>query len=269
VCPGTAGGRRDRARLRKSRQRAADRHPLQGPRQASPRPEANAARLAARLDKELLNLVEGIAYNDFVRRSLTTDPTLGELIDPIIAGLTDCPDYAGHTRIYFGLLLWEMVTFLAARHDLQRTPDLEYLRPYSGAAPREARLQADFADWLGRGALAGRVDVEVPNIATGRADIKVSFSTTRFYIEVKRELRDASKAALERSYLTQAADYAGTSAALGLLLVLDLTPHPDGVRHLSECAWLAASRPSGSEVNRYVVVGQVVGNRGTPRSYSN
>jgi len=87
-------------------------------------------------------------------------------------------------------------------------------------------------------------------VATGRADIRVGFGATRFFVEVKRELRDSSRPALERSYLAQAADYSGTSATLGMLLVLDLTPHPTGVRHLSECAWVTRWRPTGSDRDR-------------------
>jgi hypothetical protein len=50
--------------------------------------------------------------------------------------------------------------------------------------------------------------------------------------------------------------------------VLDLTPHLAGVPHLSECAWLARRRPPGSSVDRYVVVGLVIGNRLSPSAYS-
>ena len=46
--------------------------------------------------------------------------------------------------------------------------------------------------------------------------------------------------------------------------MLDLTPHPRGVPHLSECAWVARRRPPGSSVDRYVVVGLVIGNPAHP-----
>src|SRR4051794_28736580 len=110
--------------------------------------------------------------------------------------------------------------------------------------------------------------MEARHVATGRVDIQANFGTVRFYIEVKCEERDASDAALEKSYLTQAADYAGTNPTLGQLVVLDLTKHPDGVRHLRESAWVASHRPTGSSIDRYVAVGVVIGNRDTPRSCS-
>jgi hypothetical protein len=228
---------------------------------------AGAATVARQLDDEGLRLVEGIAYNAAVNRESARDPVIARLLKKLSSGLRGCPDYTGAVRHAFDAVLGETVAFLATRHDLQRSADVDYLKPTT-PPPLEVRLQDDFADWLRRGHLAGRVDVEVPNVATGRVDIKLGFGTTRFFVEVKRVLIDASDHRLVRSYLTQAADYSGTSATLGILLVLDLTPHPTGVRHLSECAWVARARPAHSSVDRYVVVAVVVGNRPTPSWYS-
>jgi len=228
---------------------------------------AGAATVASQLDDEGLRLMEGVAYNAMVHRASVRDPVIARLLEQLTNDLQLCADYTGAVRHAFDALVEETVTFVAARHDLQRSSAVDYLQPAS-PAPREVRLQDDFADWLRRGQLGGRIDVEVPNVATGRADIKVGFGATRFFIEVKRELRDCSNQALERSYVAQAADYAGTSARLGALLVLDLSPHETGVRHLSECIWVTRYRPANSSVDRYVVVAVVIGNRGSPSSYS-
>jgi hypothetical protein len=227
----------------------------------------NAATVAGQLDDDGLRLVEGAVYRASIARAGIRDPVIARLLGELTIGLQPCPDYAGEVRHAFDALVEETVMFLATRHDLQRSERVDYLTP-TDPPPREGRLQNDYADWLRRGPLTGRIDVEVPNVATGRADVKLGFGTTRFFVEVKRELRDSSRQALERSYLTQAADYSGTSAALGILLVLDLAPHPSGVRHLSECAWVTRHRPAGSTVDRYIVVAVVIGNRGTPSSYS-
>jgi hypothetical protein len=227
----------------------------------------DAARLAHQVDDDSLRLVEGMAYNAIVRRGSLRDPVIADLLERLGTDLRPCPDYTGSVRQYFDALIAETVAFLATRHDLQRSAAVDYLSP-AHPPPREVRLQDDFADWLRRGLLAGHIDVEVPNVATGRVDIKVGFGTTRFFVEVKRELRHSSRADLERSYLAQAADYSGTSAVLGMLLVLDLTSHRAGVPHLSECAWVARRRPAGSDVDRYLVVGRVIGNRLTPSTYS-
>lgn len=216
---------------------------------------------------EVLDLAEGVAYRDAFE--VTAGPQVNVIRRQIEDQLAHCADYTGCVRQYFDLLVWELATFLAARHDLQLTGKLAYLKPIApGKAPHEQSLQMDYFDWLQRGKLVGRVQLEVSHVATGRVDIQAGFGTVRFYIEIKRELSDATNAALEKSYLTQAADYAGTSAALGQLVVLDLTDHKDGVRHLRETAWVATHRPTGSSVDRYVVVGVVIGNRDTPRSYS-
>ncbi|WP_157441662.1 hypothetical protein [Actinoplanes awajinensis] len=226
-----------------------------------------ATRLARQVDDDALRMMEGMAYNTVVRHGSLRDPVIAGLLDSLVTGLQPCADYTGSVRQSFDALLAETVTFLATRHDLQRSAAVDYLSP-ARPPPREARLQDDFADWLRRGPLAGRIAVEVPNVATGRADIMIGFGVTRFFIEVKRELRNSSRAELERAYLAQAADYSGTSATLGMLLVLDLTPHPAGVPHLSECAWVTSCRPPGSTVDRYIVVGRVIGNRSTPSAYS-
>jgi hypothetical protein len=228
---------------------------------------ADAALLARQVDDDALHLVEGVVYKAAVRHGCLRDPVIAGLLERLAAGLQPCADYTGFVRQDFDALIAETVAFLATRHDLQRSTAVDYLAP-TQPPPWEARLQDDFADWLRRGPLAGHIDVEVPNVATGRADIKAGFGATRFFVEVKRELRDSSRPALERSYLAQAADYSGTSATLGMLLVLDLTPHPTGVPHLSECAWVTHWRPAGSGVDRYLVIGLVIGNRPTPSTYS-
>lgn len=174
--------------------------------------EQQAMRLAHRLDDDCLRLIEGVAYVKAAQKS--AGPAVDALVCKLTATLTSCPDYTGMTRRYFDLLIWETATFLATRHDLQLSGSLAYLKPHTpGAAPHEDELQNDYADWLRRGQLAGRIQVEVSNVATGRADVQVGFGTIRFYIEVKRELDDAADTALEKSYLAQAADYAGTNAA--------------------------------------------------------
>jgi hypothetical protein len=63
----------------------------------------------------------------------------------------------------------------------------------------------------------------------------------------RREQEDSSRAQLERYNLAQAVDYMGTGATLSIFLVLDLTAHPGGVPHLSECecAWVARRRGRG------------------------
>lgn len=226
------------------------------------------ALLVARdMSDEVLDLVEGISYRHTYDAAANSQVKLLER--KIQEGLASCPDYTGRVRRDFDLLTWELITFIAQRHDLETSGELAYLKPFPrGKAPHEDVLQMDYLSWIQRGKLAGRAQPEARNVSTGRADIQVNFGTVRFFIEVKREESDASDAAMEKSYLIQAADYSGTNPVLGQLVVLDLTKHADGVRHLRDCVWVTKHRPSGSGTDRYVVVGVVIGNRGTPRSYS-
>jgi hypothetical protein len=112
------------------------------------------------------------------------------------------------------------------------------------------------------------VAVERIDIALGRADVIVTFGTIRYLIEIKRELADSTPGSLEEKYLHQAAEYSNTNVPFGQLLVLDLTPHPDGAPRLDESVWLARHRPPGATKDRMVVVGVVAGNRLTPSDLS-
>jgi hypothetical protein len=110
--------------------------------------------------------------------------------------------------------------------------------------------------------------VERSDIALGRADVIVTFGTIRYLTEIKRELTDATRQSIEEHYLYQAAEYGNTNVPFGQLLVLDLTPHPDGTARLDESVWLARHRPAGTTKDRMVVVGVVAGNRSTPHALS-
>jgi hypothetical protein len=90
----------------------------------------------------------------------------------------------------------------------------------------------------------------------------------RYLTEIKRELSDSTPKSLEGNYVRQAAEYGNTNVPFGQLLVLDLTPHPDGAPRLDESVWLAQHRPSGAAKDRNVIVGVVAGNRPTPHDLS-
>ena len=82
--------------------------------------------------------------------------------------------------------------------------------------------------------------------------------------EVKRELNDASNGSLAAQYSGQAAEYATSNMPLGQLLVLDLTDHRFGGRHLNDSAWVTHRLPEHGATRRSIVVAVVTGNRPTP-----
>jgi hypothetical protein len=198
------------------------------------------------------------------------------LLEDLLQQLAQSPDFVGDVRDTFGLLLEQTLLFLLSRADLTtktwglHKKDNDYRRALKegDTRPVEADLQQDFHQWLQTGPLSGLVAVEPSDIALGRADVIVTFGTIRYLAEIKRELTDSARERLEANYLHQAAAYGNTNAPFGQLLVLDLTPHPDGTPRLDESVWLARHRPRGAKKDRMVVVGVVAGNRPTPSELS-
>ncbi|MFC7340543.1 hypothetical protein [Saccharopolyspora griseoalba] len=208
-------------------------------------------------------------------RSQIAHPVLDPLLEQLLGELAESPMFTGEVRETFGLLLEQTLRFLLSRADLSTRAlgaprRADYRRRLRDGEPRphERELQQDFQQWLATGQLAGRVGTETADLAMGRADLVADFGSLRYATEVKRELRDASREAIEARHLRQAAEYGIGNAPFGQLLVLDLTPHPHGAPRVDESVWLARHRPPGAELERMVVVGIVAGNRRTPHELS-
>jgi len=239
--------------------------------------ERRAANIAADISDNDLRLLEGLVYHRTTAQSFIAHPILDPLYEDLLQQLDTSPNFVGDVRRTFGLLLEQTLRFLLSRADittktwgLHKGKDKDYRRllKKNEQRPFEVDLQQDYYQWLAQGQLAGLVAVEQTDIATGRADVIVTSGATRYLTEIKRELTDASRENLEDSYLRQAADYSNTNVPFGQLLVLDLTPHPDGVRRVDEAVWLAYHRPPNATIDRAVIVGVVAGNRPTPSGLS-
>ncbi|VVJ19610.1 Uncharacterised protein [Amycolatopsis camponoti] len=238
--------------------------------------ERQAADVANDIADDKLQVLEGIVHSTELARSRTAHPILDRLLEALLQQLAQSPDFVGDVRDTFGLLLEQTLLFLLSRADLttktwgMHKKDNDYRRVLKGGdtRPLEADLQQDFHQWLQTGPLSGLVAVERIDIALGRADVIVTFGTIRYLIEIKREFTDSTPESLEDKYLHQAAEYSNTNVPFGQLLVLDLTPHPDGAPRLDESVWLARHRPPGATKDRMVVVGVVAGNRLTPSDLS-
>jgi hypothetical protein len=239
--------------------------------------EQKAAMLAEGLDDDSLRTVEGLAYSGDLTRSRTSHPVLDPLLDEILRELAQSPAFVGETRSTFGLLVEQTLLFLFSRADLttktwglhkEKNKDYRRLLKKGEKRPLEEDLQQDYHQWLATGQLAGLCSVEMSDVATGRADVLVTFGTIRYLTEIKRETARADKAKLEAKYLQQAAEYGNTNVPFGQLLVLDLAPHPDGTSRIDESIWVARHRPQGTNRDRSVVVGVVAGNRPTPSGLS-
>lgn len=213
-----------------------------------------------------------VLFNDlaaFILANSTAGPVLshviaGPLLDELLQGLDDNPAFQGDVRVEFGIVVSHTIRFLLWAAD--------YARPYTRALkegeqkPHERELQVDFHLALSMTPeLAGHAGLELSDVATGRADIYTVFNSGRRYLtEVKRELNDASNGSLAAQYSGQAAEYATSNMPLGQLLVLDLTDHRFGGRHLNDSAWVTHRLPEHGATRRSIVVAVVTGNRPTP-----
>jgi hypothetical protein len=198
-----------------------------------------------------------------IRVSHLANRTLDPILERTISALEENPSFVGKTRTDFSLLVLLTLRFLSFVED---TPQA-YTAPITtgGNMPLEADMQRHFHQFLCGTDLAGRVGMEYPNIATGRADVVVLFDdAVRFVTEAKREKSNASPSRIESKYVAQAAAYQGSNEPFGQLLVLDLTDHSSGTPHISESMWAVHGRDESGRVNRSTVIAVVRGNRPKP-----
>ncbi|MCC3270366.1 hypothetical protein MUG94_07450 [Arthrobacter gengyunqii] len=198
---------------------------------------------------------------------LATDPLIDDLLASTRIALSDSPDFNGKTEIEFLGLAELIFQFMASRADIGRRtlgPRTEYLYPHpAGKTYTENYLQRDLGEFLQGTPLRPGVRFEESDVGSGRADLTVSTYLNRFSIEIKREIEDAGRESIRRKYSAQAAGYAVSSAGLGVLMVLDLTSHGNGVPSVRDSVWVEkVSIPSGAD--RFLLVGVVRGNRPTP-----
>ncbi|MCI2416058.1 hypothetical protein MOQ72_01360 [Saccharopolyspora sp. K220] len=239
--------------------------------------ERQAANLTAGISDDDLNILDGVVHSGDLARSSTAHPVLDPLLESLLGQLGESPQFTSQVRATFGLLLEQTLRFLFSRADLttktwglHRRKDYDYRRLLGKGErrPLEEDLQQDYYQWLATGQLGGLVTVEATDIAMGRADVITTFGSIRYATEIKRELTDASRTRLAAKYLHQAAEYSNTNVPFGQLLVLDLTPHPQGTPRIDESVWLTRHRPPGATNDRAVIVGVVRGNRPTPHDLS-
>lgn len=197
----------------------------------------------------------------------SADPVVDGLLGTVVDGLVNCEDFNGTVREEFIEVMTGVLRFTADRVDAGRESwrkDIAYLFPPEKGDPPfgEDLLQKDVYKWLGNSPMRPYTRLEERDVAAGRADVSVTRSH-RFVIEVKRELSDASRAALHAAYGGQAAAYSAGGPRVSLELVLDLTDHSDGVPSLANSVWVDEVLAGGE--TRHVVTVVVRGNRPTPR----
>lgn len=200
------------------------------------------------------------------KREKSGDPIVQRIMAKVIRDLEHNEHYTNGVRAAFDSLLLQVLTFCADRLDASPAEIGERGGYRFRPDAREWDLQADLREWLRGNFRHGEVRTEISGIATGRADIYVSFGGTRFILELKKEESNASPAGLHK-YLGQAVAYQATNVRLGFLGVLDLTRTPGyTIPHLEENVWVEEVRPDSEARTRHIVVFRVTGNLSRPSS---
>jgi hypothetical protein len=197
--------------------------------------------------------------------SVLCNPILRRLGNDIRAGLEGAADYEGLTRMFFDRIVDLTIRFVASRLDVEpgfAKGEWSYLADPDAL---EEQLQIDYYDFLKGSMLGDVVAMEARNTGGGRADVQFSLGGTRVVAELKRDKAPVDSGGID-SYLNQAGLYQSANVSLGLLLILDTSPKPQGqVRSLSQSVWLA-SKPAlaDGDVPRIIVTAVVSGNRPSP-----
>jgi hypothetical protein len=129
----------------------------------------------------------------------------------------------------------------------------------------EEDLHQDLYDYLTSGELAGYVQMEVNNVAGGRADLQINCGPFHLYLELKADgsrVEPADKPA----YIQQTVSYAGADVRISFLVVLRLaTPDETGApQHLQELVTHTTVVIGDGSEPRHVVMVELPGNRTRP-----
>lgn len=165
------------------------------------------------------------------------------------------------------LVVRAVVNFLAARLNAPKPYQRESGNDAKGAAAVEDDLQEDLFDWLQSGALLQGLPVYEPQkVGAGRADIAVAFTSHQVVNELKRETRDSSREAMEKTYAEQGSSYDATDYPFGLVTILDVSAEPPTTPRLDKCVWVHKHEDEGG--TRWLVFVRVPGRLSTPSAHT-
>jgi hypothetical protein len=211
----------------------------------------------------MLRRVDALAAGHRAKTSPTGSALLDDILRRLTADLEHHPHFNGEVRDDFLDLLEQTLLFLNTSQNAQRDDyggRWKYLFAADGEkVPLEQALADDFSLWLKQSPLSGRIACEVRSIGGGRVDIAIQHGSHRFACEVKREESDLDAAI--GGYLSQTAQYQTTGAALGMLIVLDLTRR---FYDRSLDATRVETLQQSTDIDRKIVIALVAGNRESP-----
>lgn len=197
--------------------------------------------------------------------SVLDNPAVRRVRDDLRAALNGRPDYSGTTRLLFDRIVDLTIRFVASRIDVQPGTAHAGWAYLAKSDALEVDLQIDYYDFLKGSLLGGIVDMETPHVGGGRADVRFAYGATKLVAELKRDDKPVQPGTVDK-YLNQAGLYQTANVALGLLLILDISPKPAGqVRSLGQSLWVAEKPALASgDTRRSIVTAVVPGNRPSP-----
>lgn len=196
------------------------------------------------------------------------NPITEQLLREILKGVESNSSYKiEKVQRGFHVLLYQSIIFLESRMNFTQMDSKRVSYLYQNQnlpLPKEVALQDDFHDFLIGNLYDANISVEKSNVAGGRVDVSVSFSSFNFSVEIKRDSKDCSFEAIRSKYLGQAAEYLGTDVKLGFLMVLDLTDKSSGMNSIESNVKVEIVKKDNDPIERAIVVIVVPGNRKTP-----
>ena len=228
----------------------------------------NSEQAVGQLTPEIAEKLERALADRQRGTHLIANPAVQRLVGEIAVALARNEDYVGEVRANFDELTFQILCFCRSRLD-DNWGTLKERGTYRfDPDASEWDLQNDLYTFLLGNFMRGDVRTEVSDVATGRADVFVTFGGAQFVIELKKETRDATRDGLKK-YLGQTASYQATNVRLGFLGVLDLSRREEEVTpHLGDSVWVDEHWVRDSTRTRNIVVFRVAGNLPRPSSLS-
>jgi hypothetical protein len=119
--------------------------------------------------------------------SVLSNPVVRRLSSDLRAGLEGQPDYHDTTRIFFDRIVDLTLRFVRSRMDVQTGFARGKWSYLADPDALEQSLQLDYYDFMAGSMLGDVVDVEIPNIGGGRADVRFAAGAIRIVAEIKRD----------------------------------------------------------------------------------
>lgn len=219
-----------------------------------------------KLEKQDLSRLEIFIANYKAHQSNEISPKVEEIFEECAKVLGSNKDYQKEEiSFFFNILLFLSLRFLESRMDATRLnfPNLKYLFKQK-FKPKEDLLQDDYHNFIKGNLFDGNISLEKSDVASGRVDVYFTKGNLNLSAEIKRDWTDCSFEALRKNYMGQAAEYSNTGIKLGFLIVLDLTPKPNGIRSIESNVKVEVVIKKGDPIERHIVVIVVPGMKETP-----